>query len=304
LSSQTTAHHSVNHLEKILHFPLTRMVLAVLFVLIAVIIAQGIIGLLGKVGDLDSPILGLLSALIATLAICGAYYAYVHLVEHRAVVELSGPGAFSEFGIGALLGSGVFAVIILILWLLGYYKIEGFNPWVVLIPAIVANVPSGFIQEIIFRGVIFRITEESLGSWLALAISAILFGLVHILMDKATLVSTISIMLEAGVLLGAAYMLTHRLWLPIGIHIGWDMANDGIFGVGSAGISGTPLQGLFQAKLSGLVLLTGGVLGVEASLIAVAILLGVSIILLRMAVKRGHIASPFWKRRKNSIAMN
>ena len=152
----------------------------------------------------------------------------------------------------------------MVLWALGYYRVIGTNGWSVLIPAIVANVPPGFIQEIIFRGAIFRITRDWLGVWWALGISSILFGLIHILSATATVQSVVAITLQAGVLLAAAYMLTNRLWLPIGIHVAWDFANDGIFGVGSSGASGETIRGLLQAKLTGPVLLSGGTAGVRS----------------------------------------
>jgi uncharacterized protein len=281
---------------KVIRFPLTRMALAILFVGVAIGVAQFIIGLLGTAFSLQSSPVAIVSILIASLAVLGAYWAYVRWVEQRPVTELSGAGALREFSIGALVGLGLFAIIVAILWLLGYYQVTGVHSWSVLTLALVANVPSGLIQEILFRGVIFRITEEALGTWLALAISAVLFGLAHILMAQATVFSTLSIMLEAGILMGAAYMLTRRLWLVIGIHIAWDVANDGIFGVGASGISGTPIQGLLQAKLTGPAVLSGGAIGVEASLVAVLILVAAGVYLAWRAQQKGHVVSPFWQK--------
>jgi hypothetical protein len=194
--------------------------------------------------------------------------------------EFEGTGALRELGLGLLIGLGLFSLIILILWILGSYHVTGVNPWLVIVSALLANVPSGFIQEIIFRGVIFRIIEDWLGPWWALGISSVLFGIIHVLSASASVQSLIAITLEAGVLLGAAYLLTHRLWLPIGIHVAWDIANDGIFGVGSAGISGESIQGLLQATLTGPAFLSGGAAGVEASLVSVIVLLAVSIYML------------------------
>ena len=197
-----------------------------------------------------------------------------------------------ELGLGLLLGLGVFTLIIVILWILGVYRVSGVNSWLVLFPALAANVPSGFIQEIIFRGVIFRITEERLGPWWALGISSVLFGIIHVLSAGATVQSVIAITLEAGVLLGAAYLLTHRLWLPIGIHVAWDLANDGIFGTGAGGISGESIRGILQAALSGPAILSGGSAGVEASLVSVVVLLAVSIYMLRRAFQNQVRRSP------------
>lgn len=286
---------------KVIRFPLIRVALAILFVAVGIVAAQLVIGLLGRAFSLQSPPIAILSVVIASLAVCGAYGAYVRLVEQRVVSELSGKGALGELSFGILIGLGLLAIIIAILWLPGYYQVIGTHSWEVLIAALVVNVPSGLVQEIIFRGVIFRITEESLGTWLALAISALLFGLVHILMAQATVFSTFSIMIEGGILLGAAYMLTRRLWLAIGIHVALDVASDGIFGVGASGLSGTPIPGLLQAKLTGPALLTGGAAGVEASLVTVVVLLAASIVLLWRARRAGHIMSPFWRRDKPDV---
>ena len=76
--------------------------------------------------------------------------------------------------------------------------------------------------------------------------------------DPSTWFSAIAIMLEAGVLLGSAYFLTRRLWLPIGLHIGWNFTQGGVFGIA---VSGHPSSGLLQAVLSGPTWLSGGAFG-------------------------------------------
>ena len=73
------------------------------------------------------------------------------------------------------------------------------------------------------------------------------------------------------------FPLTRRLWQPIAIHIAWDFSLDGIYGVGTSGLSGAPSAGLLKAALIGPVWLTGGAAGVEASLVAVMIVLAAGI---------------------------
>jgi len=92
--------------------------------------------------------------------------------------------------------------------------------------------------------------------------------------------------------LGASYALTHRLWMTLGIHMAWDFANDGIFGVGLAGQTGQSLHGLLQASLNGPDLFTGGALGVETSIVSVIILSIAGILLLRAAYQMGQFVSP------------
>jgi uncharacterized spore protein YtfJ len=68
--------------------------------------------------------------------------------------------------------------------------------------------------------------------------------------------------------------------------VAWDLANDGIFGVGSSGASGESIRGLLQANLTGPALVSGGSAGVEASVIAVIVTLAASIYVIRIAQKK------------------
>jgi hypothetical protein len=150
------------------------------------------------------------------------------------------------------------------------------------------------VEEILFRGVVFRITEERLGTWIAIAISAVLFALLHLTSANATVTSTIVVGLEAGVLLSAAYALTGRLWLAIGIHFAWDFARDAIFGIASGA------SGLVRAEVSGPGLLSGGSSGIEGSILALFLCLMVSAYLLARAARKGRIVRPFWQRAETS----
>jgi hypothetical protein len=87
----------------------------------------------------------------------------------------------------------------------------------------------------------------------------------------ATTVSTVAIALEAGVLLGAAYAACGSLWLPIGLHFGWNFTEGGVFGVAVSGRKAG--AGIVNMPLSGSALWTGGQFGPEASLVAVAVCL-------------------------------
>jgi len=276
-------------LWKFIHHPLIRIVIAILFLMLGVAIAQLVIGLFGT--TVTTPGASIVSIAIALLATYFSYRLYVQWVERRKVTELSAGGAIKELGAGLLTGFFIVTVIIGILWALGSYQVTGFNPWLVLLPAAVANIPSGFVQEILFRGILFRITEESLGTWIALTVSTFLFGIIHVFSAHATIFSVLSIMLEAGILLTAAYILTKRLWLAVGIHIAWDFAIDGIFGVGSTAMTDKTIQGLFQAQLVGQRWLTGGDQGIEASIVGVLIAFVVGCSLIWLAVRKQRFST-------------
>lgn len=285
---KTSSIDSQNKLGKIIQFPLTRIFLAILLVILGVIAAQLTIGLLSKSLAM-TPVVSILSILIALFCVYFSYWLYVRWIEKRRLAELSANGAVQELTIGLLIGFGIIATVIGTLSMLGSYQIRGKNSWWVLLPAAVANIPSGFVQEILFRGIILRNFEERMDTWIALAISAVLFGLIHVFSANATVLSTLSIMLEGGILLAAAYLLTKRLWLAIGIHITWDLSIDGIFGIGMSAISGKSIPGLLQARLVGSDLLTGSNHGVEGSLVTFVIALMAGCILTWLALRTKHL---------------
>jgi membrane protease YdiL (CAAX protease family) len=215
------------------------------------------------------------------------YIGLVRLIERRPVTEVALPGMGRELGIGLLVGAGLYTACILILMVMGIYRIDGLNPVSYMLPAIAVPLSSGIFEELLFRGVLFRIVEEWLGSWISLAVSSLVFGLVHLMNPAATLMGAIFISVEAGILLAAAFMLTRRLWMSMGFHIAWNYTQSGVFsGIVSGGDTD---PGLIKPAIDGPALLTGGTFGLESSVIAFLLCTATGVILLIMAVRRGHI---------------
>ncbi|MFK7846771.1 MAG: lysostaphin resistance A-like protein [Rhodothermales bacterium] len=235
---------------------------------------------------------GLLYAVPLNVVMVIAYYFYVVKIEKRAAEELGISGAIREFGSGFILGAGLLGAVVGILWMLGHYQVSGFNNVSVLAIPFFSMLARSLGEELIFRVILFRITEEGLGTWIALLISSAFFGLAHLGNPAATWISTLAISLEAGVLLGAVYMVTRRLWMAWGVHFAWNFVQGPVFGIE---VSGTNQTGLFIPEMSGPELITGGAFGVEASLIAIVLCFGVAIPLLFRAKKAGQFKRPFWQ---------
>lgn len=230
------------------------------------------------------------------LAIAGfaVYIGYAHFVEQRAVSELALPGMGRELGMGMLIGAGLYTACVLILMVLGIYRIEGFNPVSFMVPAIAMALSSGVFEELLFRGVLLRSVEAWFGTWAALVVSALVFGLLHLLNPEGTMEGALFIAVEAGILLGAAYMLTRRLWMSMGFHFAWNYTQSGIF---SGIVSGNDAeQGLIKASINGPELLTGGSFGIESSILALLLCTSTGLFLVVLAYKRGKIVPPIWKR--------
>ena len=275
--------------------PLGRIVLATVLVVGAVAAVQVVVKLLEGVLSLGGavPALYYLAYLLTSVLVCYfVYRANVRLVEKRPVGELSGTGAPRELGIGVAIGLGLVAVVVGTLWALGYYRIAGTNALVAVFVSLANDGAGAFVEEVVLRGIVFRITEERLGTWVALAISVVLFALLHLASPNATVTSTVVVGVEGGVLLSSAYVLTRRLWLAIGIHFGWDFSQDAVFGVGKSA------KGLVEGDLSGPALLSGGSAGIEGSVVALLLCAGVGAYLLVRAGQQGNLLAPGWKRER------
>ncbi|MFT3892469.1 MAG: type II CAAX endopeptidase family protein [Anaerolineales bacterium] len=282
---------------RILRFPLTRITLGFLILGITATAAQlGTDAWLGHASDGAAFVAMCISAVVVYLV----YIGFVCLIEQRAAAELS-LASIRELIIGVIVGALLFSATIGIFWMLGFYKVTGVNGWTAMIPWLGLAIFSGVFEELLIRGILFRIMEEGLGSWLALAISALLFGFLHLANPNATLWGAIAIAIEAGILLAAAFMYTRHLWLSIGIHFAWNFTQGAVFGVA---VSGNEAKGFFQSTLSGPPFLSGGAFGAEASIFAVIICLSAGIWLIWAAIKRGNIVKPFWTRRKEVSAIN
>jgi len=201
------------------------------------------------------------------------------------------------FGLGA--GFLVFSLAVAVAATLGVYQVTGEGDASDLIPALIGPaIFAAVSEELIFRGILFRWIEEFGGSWMALLLTSAFFGAAHLANPNASWIAAVGIAFEAGVMLGAAYMLTRSLWLPMGIHAAWNFTQGEIYDIP---VSGTKVHGLLVARLTGNPLLTGNGFGLEASLIAIVIATLFGLFLLWLAMKKGEIVQPRWIRRRVSV---
>jgi uncharacterized protein len=210
--------------------------------------------------------------------------------------ELRLANAGKELGLGVAVGFLLFCAIVGAAAAIDVYNIVGDGNLDGLAQSLIATaILPGIREELFFRGVLFRWIEEFAGSWAALFVTSALFGLAHVVNPNATWFSSFTIAVEAGVLLGGAYMLTRSLWMPIGLHAAWNFTQGFIFDVP---VSGIDQQGLVTARLSGPELLSGGAFGLEASVIALVIATAAGVWLVMLSVKRGELVHPWWVRRR------
>lgn len=229
----------------------------------------------------------LLGACAAAALAFGGFLLIVGRVGGRPGLALRGPGKLAELMVGLGIGVALIVLSVGLIALLGGYRVTGLALSPQLLAPLAIGIGAGVVEEIIFRGILLRLLDAWLGSWAALALTSLLFGLVHLTNDGARLLTALGLVIEAGVLLGAAYLLTRRLWLAFGIHIAWNTVQAGAF---SSAVSGTGQQsGLLIAETHGPTWLTGGTMGVEGSLVSVLLGLAAGIVMMVLAARRGQL---------------
>ncbi len=221
--------------------------------------------------------------LAAVLVWCG-YRLYVRRIEKRQPLELATQGMARGLGAGLLLGAALVTLTFAVLAALGAYRFDGINPFTVMLLVPLAElVLVGLAEEMVFRGVIFGVTERSLGSKAAIAISALVFSLAHLPNDGVSPLA-IAVIVAVGVMQAAIYLATRSLWVCIGVHIAWNYCVGQVFSSSVSGHAAT--DGLLRGKLVGDTLLTGGAFGVEGSLVALVLLAAAAAFWLRRAYAR------------------
>lgn len=284
---------------RIIRFPLIRLVVAISVLIvggtIAQYLSQGLLSLIPS-EPFDYFNEGVQVLFMCTFSIL-AYWAYVSIFEGRPVSELSFSTLLPQLGLGLLFGFAFISIIILIISLFGGYSLLGWNKIGIILPVLFMSLQAGIVEEILTRGVLFRIVEDGLGTWLSVLISALIFGFLHIWNPNATVFSSLSIAMTAGVVLALFYVLTRKLWIPIGIHIAWNFTLGGIYG---APVSGGEDQGIIISEMNGSDLLTGGEFGPEASLVTVIFFLILGAFLIRKVIKKNAVILPMWKAKESS----
>lgn len=273
--------------RRIVDYPLVAMVVA----LAALLTFAGLAGGLTEVALRGAPpaTVTMASGVASVVAMIIVYKTFIrHLGEHPRD-DLSGAGSVRGTATGIAIGFILFSVIVGVAALFGVYRIVGLGDASLLLVALITSgLFPAVTEELIYRGILFRWLEPFAGTWAALIISSALFGASHLENPNASWLAAVGIALEGGLLLGGAYMLTRRLWVPMGIHAAWNVTQGEVYDIP---VSGTPAHGLVEAKLAGPSLLTGNGFGLEASLISIAIATLFAIYLIVRAARAGQIVA-------------
>ena len=281
--------------RRIVDFPLVAMIIALATLAVTIWLGGELFRALPKLG-IPTAIRQMIAGVTVVGVVIAVYKLAICKLGETPRDDLRGDHAVRDLALGLGGGTLLFSLVVLVAALVGVYDIVGAGSTRSILYALVTiGMIPGVVEEVLFRGILFRHLEDFGGTWFALALTSILFGVAHIFNDNATVFSSFAIAVEAGVLLGGAYILTRSLWAPIGLHVAWNFTQSQIFDVPVSGNDGI---GLVEAKLSGPEVLSGGAFGLEASVIALVIATAAGVWLVVRAVRAGHVVRPWWVRRR------
>lgn len=287
--------------QYVIFFVLTALLLAP--ATLAVYAAQGVQGdaLQAPAGSGGMLLAGSVASLLAALATLWLAGRFLDRRPFRAYGLRLDRGWWLDLGFGLALGAGLMAVIFAVQLGLGWVSVSGaFEAgggapfWLAILAPVALFLCIGVYEELIFRGYQIKNLSEGMGALigpraailLAWVLTSSLFSVAHIPNPNSTLVSTANIAL-AGLMLGAGYVLTGQLAIPIGLHITWNLFQSSVFGFPVSGLDASQAT-FISVEQSGPEAWTGGPFGPEAGLLTVfATTLGVLLISLWVRLRGG-----------------
>lgn len=281
---------------KILHFPVTRILLGGMACIGSVLLIKQFITKPFFLSVMPTEVLA--ASAVNFISFClflVSYYLVFKYYEKRVVSELSTVNLGKELGIGLVLGASVMSLEFGTLFVLGNYEILGFAGFDIFLKPFFILLVMALLEEIFFRGMIHRIAEESLGTNYALLISAVIFQIAHFGNDHEAFMPALLGTLF-GLVMGIMYTYTKRLWLPFAFHFIWNFMQL-VFGSNLSGIDEFGV--MFRGKLEGPVWLIGSEFGIEDSILTLIVLAVLFIYYYRKALLKGHIIKPYWKRKSS-----
>jgi membrane protease YdiL (CAAX protease family) len=169
--------------------------------------------------------------------------------------------------------------------LMGWVKFDGFAwqadpPLTVIgnfVLVIILFIIVGWGEELLSRGYHLQTIASGLNKFWGVFLSSAIFGILHLANPNSNWISAVGIFF-AGLFFAFGYLRTGQLWLPIGMHFGWNLFEGSVFGFP---VSGLGVYQLTRIQVTGPDLWTGGAFGPEAGLVILpALIVGAALVAL------------------------
>ncbi len=248
-------------------------------------VTLGLLGLtanlgLGYLSDISYAVFLLLGALVTSLAVTFSVYLARRYFDHRSFTSLGlqvDSRALVDILFGISLTGLMMGMIFLVLWALNWIQIESFawqvESWFNVAASLLTMVALftfvSWQEELLMRGYWLQNLSAGLSQSLGVLLSSAVFALAHWFNPNLDWLGLLGLFL-AGLFLAYGYLRTRQLWLPIGLHLGWNFFEGTLFGFP---VSGQYHYQLIRQTVTGPDLITGGAFGPEAGLILLPVLI-------------------------------
>ena len=230
----------------------------------------------------------LLNSAIALFAVTPSVFLARRFLDKRSITSLGlklDRQVLADVVVGFFIPFLVMGLIFLTEWSLGWLTLDGFAWQTDVILTVILNtilylgilLIVAWNEELLFRGYRLQNFSDGLNTTWGVLLSSVWFGIAHLANPNTDAKFSVAIgIFLAGVFLAYGYLSTNQLWLPIGLHLGWNFFEGVVFGFP---VSGLDIYRLIRITVDGPVLWTGGAFGPEAGLVVLpGLLLGVTLI--------------------------
>ncbi|MFE2141488.1 CPBP family intramembrane glutamic endopeptidase [Streptomyces sp. NPDC059456] len=224
---------------------------------------------------------------LGAAAAVAVYALVMRRIAGRATPEIARSGAAREALLGGGIGLGFIVAALLLITLFGGYSFSwaGSGFMSVVWSAVMVQIGTAVTEELMFRGLFLQALEQRWGSGIAIAVTAVSFGAAHLGGAGANLWSALAIALQAGAMLGASYLWRRSIWFVAGLHFVWNTVQQ----LAGIPVSGHAPEGLFTVEAHGSAALTGGIFGLEASVVPVLLSVLITVPMLVLARRGGGL---------------
>ena len=205
-----------------------------------------------KASDLQHLTLTIITTIITVVLVLGIY-ALIRGFRKELPDELKLVSLIPHTLLGLAIGFVYVTLVVSTIWALGFADVswQSFS-WSQQLKGILFFLGVAVGEEIIFRGVIFRMFDERWNTTVAFIVSALAFCIFYYCpksVDAVIIVPEEYVYIVMGLMLAAAYKWSGTLWLPIGIHWAWRYVQFNIYGLPIGRVAG---QYIFSTTLSGI----------------------------------------------------
>jgi membrane protease YdiL (CAAX protease family) len=236
--------------------------------------------LLGSLANISFASFLLFTTLIISLAVTLSIFIARRYLDRRSFTSLglqANRHAINDVLFGFALTGLMIGLIYLVEWLFGWLEVESYAWQMENIPNMVFSILTilllfalvSWYEELLSRGYWLQNLGEGLNRSLGVLLSSAIFALAHVLNPNLSWLAFLGLFLS-GLFLAYGYLRTNQLWLPLGLHLGWNFFEGTVFGFP---VSGQYYYQMIRQSTSGPELITGGAFGPEAGLILLPILL-------------------------------